>query len=89
MECQAAGAAIALIDASVTRSENSSVAPAAFGLCRPPGHHSVPTGPMGFCIFSTVSIAAKYAQEVHGLKKVFPIVGLVLSFAYAHSGACY
>ncbi|XP_027340410.1 histone deacetylase 14 isoform X2 [Abrus precatorius] len=68
----AAGAGLALID-SVAGSKIKGDAPTGFALIRPPGHHAVPQGPMGFCIFGNVAIAARYAQRVHGLKCVFII----------------
>jgi acetoin utilization deacetylase AcuC-like enzyme len=42
----------------------------AYALIRPPGHHAVASLGMGFCIFGNLAIAAKYAQEVLGVKKI-------------------
>lgn len=69
----AAGAGISLIDSVVAASRISQNPPIGFALIRPPGHHAVPKGPMGFCVFGNVAIAARYAQRVHGLKRVFII----------------
>jgi acetoin utilization deacetylase AcuC-like enzyme len=46
------------------------VANNAFCAMRPPGHHAEHAQAMGFCIFNNIAIAAKYAQESHGVEKV-------------------
>ncbi|MBU6235987.1 MAG: histone deacetylase family protein, partial [Alphaproteobacteria bacterium] len=43
---------------------------AAFCAMRPPGHHAEPEKAMGFCLFANAYIAARWAQEKHGFKKV-------------------
>jgi acetoin utilization deacetylase AcuC-like enzyme len=42
----------------------------AFVAMRPPGHHTETARPMGFCLFNTAAIAARYAQDHHGLERV-------------------
>lgn len=42
----------------------------AFCATRPPGHHAEAETPMGFCLFGTAALAAQYALDHHGLKRV-------------------
>ena len=42
----------------------------AFCASRPPGHHAEKSKPMGFCLFGTIAIAAKYAMKTHRLSRV-------------------
>jgi acetoin utilization deacetylase AcuC-like enzyme len=42
----------------------------AFCVVRPPGHHARPEQGMGFCIFNSIAIAARYAQRKHGAERV-------------------
>ncbi|KAH9308598.1 hypothetical protein KI387_036509, partial [Taxus chinensis] len=75
----AAGAGITLVDSVVAASKITNDPPSGFALVRPPGHHAVPRGPMGFCVFGNVAIAARYAQRVHGLQRV-----LIIDFDVHH-----
>jgi acetoin utilization deacetylase AcuC-like enzyme len=42
----------------------------AFVAVRPPGHHAETARPMGFCLFNSAAIAARYAQKKHGAEHV-------------------
>jgi acetoin utilization deacetylase AcuC-like enzyme len=41
----------------------------AFVATRPPGHHTETARPMGFCLFNNAAIAARYAQQTHGIER--------------------
>ena len=42
----------------------------AFCIVRPPGHHATPTRGMGFCLFNSIAVAARYAQKKYGVHRV-------------------
>ncbi len=62
---RAAGAAIAATDAVMAGELDN-----AFCSVRPPGHHACRDKAMGFCFFNNVAVAANYALDRHGLKRV-------------------
>ncbi len=41
-----------------------------FAFLRPPGHHAEAGHAMGFCLFNNIAIAAAYAKEQYGLKRI-------------------
>ena len=61
----AAGGAIAAVEAVLHGDVRN-----AFGLIRPPGHHATAEQSLGFCVYNNIAIAARHAQQVHGLEKV-------------------
>ena len=61
----AAGATLAATDAVLAGELEN-----AFCAVRPPGHHAGRESAGGFCFFNNVAIAAKYALERHGLRRV-------------------
>ncbi len=61
----AAGAAIQAVDVLMAH-EAANV----FCAIRPPGHHAEPERAMGFCFFSNAAIAARHAQQAHGIERV-------------------
>ena len=61
----AAGATIAATDAVLAGRVNN-----AYALVRPPGHHAVPDGGMGFCVFNNIAVAARHAQAKHGVGRI-------------------
>lgn len=62
---RAIGAAMQAIDEVMEGKVNN-----AFCAIRPPGHHAETATAMGFCLFNTVAIAARYAQRKYGMERV-------------------
>ncbi len=62
---RAVGAATAAVDMVLAGQVSN-----AFCATRPPGHHAETETSMGFCLFGTISIAARRALDRHGLSRV-------------------
>lgn len=62
---RAAGAVCAAVDAVMADEDKN-----AFCAVRPPGHHAEPERSMGFCIFSSVAIAARHAMFSYGMNRL-------------------
>ncbi len=62
---KATGSLLALVDGIMAgQSDNG------FALVRPPGHHAEHDAAMGFCLYNSVAIAARYLQQYHGIERV-------------------
>jgi acetoin utilization deacetylase AcuC-like enzyme len=61
----AAGSAVRLVEAIFDFEIE-----AGFAMVRPPGHHATPNRAMGFCLFNNVAVAAQWAIEQGGVKRV-------------------
>ncbi|MBV8430634.1 MAG: histone deacetylase [Solirubrobacterales bacterium] len=61
----AAGGAVRLVDMLL-----DGEADYGFSAHRPPGHHATRNRAMGFCLFNSVAVAARYALGVRGLERV-------------------
>ena len=71
----ASGGVLACVDAVINGQVKN-----AFCASRPPGHHATNTGQEeGFCYFNHVAVAARYAQQQYGLKKI-----LIVDWDYHH-----
>ncbi|AUG54968.1 histone deacetylase family protein [Thalassospira marina] len=62
---RAAGGACVAVDAVMQGHERN-----AFVGVRPPGHHAEYERAMGFCLFNNAAVAAHYAREKYGIKRV-------------------
>jgi acetoin utilization deacetylase AcuC-like enzyme len=45
----------------------------AFCPVRPPGHHASAERGMGFCIFNNIALAARHAQQQHGMERILVV----------------
>ncbi|XP_043492900.1 histone deacetylase 6 isoform X2 [Polistes fuscatus] len=63
--CVSAGSLLQIVDNVLNGEAQSGVA-----VIRPPGHHAEPNAACGFCIFNNIAIAAKYAINIHNIKRI-------------------
>ena len=64
---RAVGAGLEAVDRVM---DENSLIKNAFCQVRPPGHHAETATAMGFCVFNSIAVAAKYARTTYGLERV-------------------
>ncbi len=70
----AAGGLLNMIDMVLTGQVDNG-----FALIRPPGHHALEQRGMGFCLLANAAIAARWAQDQHGIDRI-----LIIDFDVHH-----
>ena len=70
----AAGGCCLAVDQIMTEQVSNGIA-----LVRPPGHHAESDRVSGFCLFNNIAIAARQAQQAHGVKRL-----VILDFDVHH-----
>nr|KAF6435552.1 histone deacetylase 6 [Rousettus aegyptiacus] len=63
--CLASGSVLRLVDAVLGSEIRNGMA-----IIRPPGHHAQHSLMDGYCMFNHVAVAARYAQQKHGIQRV-------------------
>ncbi|XP_012585831.1 PREDICTED: histone deacetylase 6 isoform X2 [Condylura cristata] len=63
--CLASGSVLRLVDAVLGAEIRNAMA-----IVRPPGHHAQHSLMDGYCMFNHVAVAARYAQQKHGIQRV-------------------
>ncbi|XP_011384531.1 histone deacetylase 6 isoform X2 [Pteropus vampyrus] len=63
--CLASGSVLRLVDAVLGAEIRNGMA-----IIRPPGHHAQHSLMDGYCMFNHVAVAARYAQQKHGIQRV-------------------
>src|SRR5687768_3821087 len=66
---RAAGAVCNAVERVLTVGQD----PQALCLVRPPGHHALPAGAMGFCLYNNVALGARTAVREFGLDRVLVV----------------
>lgn len=66
----AAGGLLQAVDALINPKSEIRTPKSIFAFVRPPGHHAEQARGMGFCLFNNIAIAAEYAKEKYGLKRI-------------------
>ena len=64
---RAVGAGLEAVDRVM---DENSLIKNAFCQVRPPGHHAETATAMGFCVFNSIAVAAKYARTTYGLERI-------------------